>query len=260
VLFNFNLVPVEKVSPWGKAGSYSLHWFGLTDAEYWIQVGDTALFEYSENARAAGTGRYVEYQVVRLYEDLLEMLPYILEPVPTHLIQYFTGETARVWENTYSDWCDRNCDLPDKEQVNRIFDAAIARTGKRWLDSSFLTPSASIRIWSDASGVHIDWDNRKKMYAGLPAWTADHGTIQLSRSEFIDEVRSFHSRLMTEMSARVERVLAGALSSEINVDLPGLVREHDQRTQSLDIAMRLSGNTDWSQTEWAIQEILKGSG
>jgi Family of unknown function (DUF5984) len=35
-LFNFELAPLERVQPWGKAGQQNLHWFGLTDGQYWI--------------------------------------------------------------------------------------------------------------------------------------------------------------------------------------------------------------------------------
>lgn len=135
-LVNFNLVPIEEVQPWGRAGSYSLSWFGLTDGQYSIHVGDSTLFEYSEHARAGGTTRYCDYQVVRLYEDLMDMLPHILEPVPPSLAPYLSGDTAIAWRETYGAWCDRDENHPGNDHFCQIADAALMWMGGRSLDNA----------------------------------------------------------------------------------------------------------------------------
>jgi len=255
VLINFTLVPIEKIRPWGRPGNYRLHWFGLTDGEYWIKAGEAALFEYSDHARTAGASRYCDYQVVRLFEDLTEMLPYILEPVPEPLVQYMWGETAKAWQKTYSAWCDKNYEVLERSQFNEIMDTAVMWTGKRWLDSAYLSPSANIAIWSDEEHVHIEWDNRDRLFDGKPAWSAILGSYQMARNKFVEEVRSFHLRLMEQMAARVQQVQEGALSPEIEIDLPGLVKEHEQRSRTLDTALNLCPQTHWKEIEKAIREI-----
>jgi hypothetical protein len=73
---NFSLTPLELVQPWGNPDRQSLHWFGLTHGQYWIEVGTAVLFEYSTAVQERfGTPRYCDYQVSRLHEDLLEMVP-----------------------------------------------------------------------------------------------------------------------------------------------------------------------------------------
>lgn len=42
MLFEFILKPLDEVARWGTARD-SLHWFGSTDGEYWIQAGEHAL-------------------------------------------------------------------------------------------------------------------------------------------------------------------------------------------------------------------------
>jgi hypothetical protein len=256
VLINFTLTPIEEILPWGQPGSYSLHWFGLTYGEYWIQASEAALFEYSDHARNAGAKRYCDYQVVRLYEDLMEMLPYILEPVPEPLVPYICGEPAKAWQNAYDAWRDRNEGVLDTDYFCEIADAAVVWSGKRRLDSAYLSPSANIAIWSDQEQVHIEWDNRDRHVDGKPAWSAVLGSYQMPRDEFIEEMKSFHIRLLDQMAARVDQVVAGCLPSDIQIDLPGLVREHEQRARSLESALRLVPETDWQQTERAIREIL----
>ncbi len=255
MLFNFTLVPVEKILPWGSPGSSRLHWFGLTDGEYWIQAGQTTLLEYSNHARAAGASRYCDYQVIRLYEDLMEMLPYILEGIPKQLVQYLWGETAKAWQKTYSDWGDKNYDVLERSRFNTIFDAAIVWAGKRWLDSAYLSPSANIAIWSDEKHVYIEWDNRDRQFDGKPAWSALIGSHQIPRNEFINEVKSFHLRLMEQMATRIDQVRQGALAPEIEIDLPRLMQEQEQRMRTFDTALNLCPQTDWKAVERAIREI-----
>ncbi|WP_027572255.1 DUF5984 family protein [Bradyrhizobium sp. WSM1743] len=256
VLINFTLAPVEEIVPWGEPGSYRLHWFGLTYGEYWIQAGEASLFEYSDHARGVAAERYCSYQVVRLYEDLMDMLPYILETVPAPLVPYVSGERARILRNACDVWCERHDGAPDADRLYEFADAAVAWSGKRHLDSSYLAPPADIAIWSDEERVHIEWDNRDRQFQGKPAWSAILGSHQMSRAEFIDGMKSFHDRLMEQMAARVDQVVSGCLSSEIEIDLPGLIREHEQRTRSFDAALKVVPATDWQQAETAVGEIL----
>lgn len=115
MLFNFRLMPLELVVPWGEPGEQRLHWFGLTDGEYWVQVGADALFEYSEGVRrASGSGRYCNYQVARLYEDITEMLPYVLDPVPTPVVRHISGVQGTAWWKRYTSWFARRA-LSDNE-------------------------------------------------------------------------------------------------------------------------------------------------
>lgn len=256
MLIGFRLLPIAKMQPWGEAGDLTLHWFGLTDGCYWIEVGEDRLFEYSEHAQAAGSGRYCGYQVVRLYEDLMNMLPDILEPVPGSLIPYLSGSTALHWRANFDAWCDRS-DALDKERFYQLVDDAATWSGDRRLDSGYLSPSANISIWSDAESVHFEWDNRDRVFDGKCAWSALQGSYPMPRAEFIDEIRSFHDRLMDQMSERVQEVLAGALPSGIHIDMPALVREHEQRTRTLEQALLRESRTDWRRVEAAIDEILR---
>ena len=45
MLIDFTLLPLAMVQPWGRPDNLSLHWFGLTDGQYWIEVGENKLFE-----------------------------------------------------------------------------------------------------------------------------------------------------------------------------------------------------------------------
>jgi hypothetical protein len=120
MLFNFELTDTKDVAPWGTPGHFSLSWFGLTDGMYWIDVGGATLFEYSEHARKAGAYRYCDYQVTRLLEDILEMLPTVLEPVPRQFTKCIAGESGRIWRKKYAEWSEKNCELLSDDDYWRI--------------------------------------------------------------------------------------------------------------------------------------------
>ncbi|HEY9907288.1 MAG TPA: DUF5984 family protein [Thermosynechococcaceae cyanobacterium] len=90
MLFDFHLRPLEEVMPWGKPPNSYLSWFVLTDGFYRLQVGSEFLFNYSDDfaerwaaqSVSVHTRSFVDYYVVRLWEDLLEILPDVLEPLP----------------------------------------------------------------------------------------------------------------------------------------------------------------------------------
>ena len=228
MLFDFTLVPLDAIKPWGKPGQLSLHWFGLTDGHYWMDVGPSTLFEYSEAARQLGAPRYCDYQVARQYEDVVEALPYIMEPVPADLIPYLSGEGRWRTTDCMAAWSEAQPERDDDSYWTTV-EHAVSWIGKRELSTAHLSPSVDFVMWSDDAAVHIEWDNLGKVIQGVPAWSAARGTYSLPRERFAEEVRTFHARLMLAMAERVESVVAGALPSDVHVDIPGLLREQQMR-------------------------------
>lgn len=245
-LFNFKLRPLKQIYPWGEPHDPNLHWFGLTDGHYWIQVGNNKLFEYSSIAQAHEAPYYCDYQVVRLYEDVIELAPYALEPVPEELHRYIGLNESKPWNHYWKKWCEAINPNDESEETINLLDNAGSWIGCRTLDSNYLTPSTNVVFWSDQEFVHIEWDNREKFFEGGLAWTAGVGRWQLPRMKFMDEVRSFHSRLMEQMAVRVSQVASGSLPARIRVDLESLYREQQYRSQSVERNLDLPNPpTDW---------------
>jgi hypothetical protein len=112
MFFHFQLTPIAEIKPWGKKDEPSLHWFGLSDGRYWIQIGETEVFRYSKTVLAAyppqdpalathSLDPYLDYYVARLWEDILEIVPDILDPLPAPLVQRM--EPIDTWLQ----WCQK---------------------------------------------------------------------------------------------------------------------------------------------------------
>lgn len=260
-LFQFELRPIDQVQPWGEPEDPNLHWFGLTDGQYWIQAGEHRLFEYSNAAqKQSGVHSNCDYNVVRFYEDVIGLAPYALEPVPEELERYVALDEAKPWNHYWTKWCESMDAKDASADFTNLLDEAASWIGLRTLDSGYLNPSTNIVVWSNQASVHIQWDNRNKLLRDCQAWSAQFGSWQLPRAKFMDEVRSFHDRLMDQMAKRVSQVAAGALARHVRVDLEGLGREQHTRSQSIEGKIGQPVRpTNWSMVLAAIQSLEANS-
>jgi hypothetical protein len=258
MLFNFRLRPLGEIQPWENPAGKQLGWFALTDGEYWIEAGAARLFEYGERVRRErGFPHFCDYHVSRLYEDVVEMLPGVLEPVPPDLRPYILLSVRGEWNGAVTAWLEgHRAELGD-EAYREARETAHGWLRRRWLDSAYLRPSARIQMWSDEERVHVEWDNLDKMAEGVPVWTATAGAWDLPRAQFVAELQSFHDRLMAEMAERVERVRAGALPPEAVVNVAALEREQDFRAAPIDVSLlACPAVTDWNE----LREFMRRTG
>jgi hypothetical protein len=235
VRFPFGLTPLESVPPWGRESA--LHWFGLTAGWYGLELGGHEVLRYSERTvrelRADGPGhRYVDYYVVRLWEDLIALVASALEPVPGDLAQA-AAEMAPRWE-----WQE----TPEVE-------AAVDWHGAGFLYTGYLRVAPLVRCWrtTDDGGdlVTLAWEHRADPegvveFTGPPA-----GQVTLPTGEFLDAVADFDRALLDAMAARVAELAAAGPPPGVTLDLEQLHREHQDRTAWLPRARSHRRRTDW---------------
>lgn len=241
-LFDFKLRPLTEVKPWGGPDSPSLSWFGLTDGHYCIRVGAHTLFEYSAEfiarVRAEEPDRpiaeWVDYYVVRPYEDLFEILPAALTPVPEPLWrQIETCSDQRAWLARLSAWCQAIDDEdPELDGKHDLLDAAWGWFRNRRLDGMYLQGSPTAYFFRFQDEIIIRWDNSRCVRDGVYWWSAVEGEMRMSVSDFQSEVQSFHDRLMQAMEVRIELLKNENPLPHVKIDLEALEREHQARTMT----------------------------
>ena len=264
----FELRAIDEIAPWGDAQNPSLSWFGLTDGLYRIGVGPDYLLSYSEAVRApfarecpeAYSGPCVDYYVVRLWEDLIEMLPYVLEPAPKEFVRYLEQDYAatEAYSDRVHEWWDTQDAAGAPNGVSYgVADAATRWKDHRFLDNGYLSPSARIWMWSEDDVVRIAWDNRDIEMNGQPVWSAQRGAYSLSREAFLDAIRAFDRAFIGQMADRVDQVCTHWNRPEIDVDFDGLKRDHCGRAtwlqNRLDYRDRFA--TDWDAVAAAMKTI-----
>ncbi len=228
-MFEFELAPLDEVPVWGTPPDLRLNWFGLSWGLYWLDLGTVRLLEYSPEARLLGSRpparmpRFVDYQVARFHEDLIEILPDVLEPLPADVV-------AALEDGSVAATAGRLNQTRDAErQPREILDEALDMLYRRSLYTSYLAPRADIWMWSRGETVVVEWDNRGRMIGGAPAWTASHGRQEMATSEFREQVTAFHRKFMAAMQERIDFICAHWSRPEVKIDLRRLREEQPER-------------------------------
>jgi hypothetical protein len=177
----------------------------------------------------------VDYQVVRLYEDLLDILPAVFSPVPDEVHE--TVSTASGFQN----WLLTNNAISNKVETDQDWDDFFdfrSWTCERFLSTMHLTQRPIILFWQYRNRIHIRWDNTSCVVNGLQPWTSIQGHHEMPVTEFMQEIESFHQRLMDLMQERVHILQTrNPLSAQIHIDIEQITQEHAERTKSLELAL-----------------------
>jgi hypothetical protein len=233
MLFNFQLRELSEVTPWVYEGQRYLQWFGLTEGWYWLQVNERdEIFRYGPELLAYWQEEYLggkplflpyaDYYVVRFWKDLLDMLPRILEPLPPRLAQLLETEAqVNQWLERVEQWQklfeaneeeegEEEEETEEGKKAGREMWDTYMQASSWWYDRilSTMPVIAGPNLWFWNTGLHISacWDNRQQRIDTLPAWSAQKGQIQLTCTQFLEEVQAFHDRLFAEMARRLQKL------------------------------------------------------
>ena len=146
---------------------------------------------------------------------------------------------------------------PDEEKILEAFELANSWQYARQLDAAYLQNAPRIWLWSNERSVIISWDSADILLEGIQVWSAKQGHYHLKRDEFIDEVRAFHHKLMSEMAERVESVCNRWSRPEIFVDTEHLRYEQKDRETWLEHALKKPSYLSWDKVRSASYNIRK---
>lgn len=255
--FQFRLTPPHDVAPWGGEGRRAtLSWYGLTDGWFWIEIGGQELFRYSAEAldywtqqdptRQPASLPYENYQVARYWEDLLTLLPAVLDPLPAELAARVADAASWTnWQRAALQWQEAQTD----DAAWDTYYTALGWWGDRTWDAGHLTFPPRLALWRVAETLHVRWDNRQVAVDGRPVWTALEGEVTLPVSEFVAAVTAFDHRLLVEMEGRVEALTASPLP-DVDINLEALRREQHDRSGWRAAALRPEATQPRAKANW----------
>ncbi|MFG1992902.1 DUF5984 family protein [Actinoplanes sp. NPDC048988] len=224
--FRFELYPLGEVSPWGGERP-ALHWFGLTEGWYWIEVNGHELLR---RTRADGSPPYVDYYVARLWEDVNVLTPAVLEVVPGTLQPFIASE----WKGGNLPWSI------DEELAAEWY-------SEHYLDFGYIRNPPSVRLWRTVDGdrdeVTLDWRHEDDGEIGFTAGPTVR--VSVPAANYLEAVRTLDRELMTAMRQRIDELRQRGGLPGIELDLATLEREHEDRTKWLGLNLARSPGTDW---------------
>ncbi|MFE2938850.1 DUF5984 family protein [Streptomyces sp. NPDC059255] len=251
----FGLTPLEQVGPWGRERPV-LHWFGLTDGWYCVDLGGHEVLRYSErsvrqlrNEEEGGPQHpYVDYYVVRLWEDMIALVSGAMEPVPPDLLDV-AAELSPEWT-----WRD----TPEAE-------AALNWHSAGFLYTDYLRVAPHIRCWRTVTEpgdkvtgdtVTVAWEHRPDPegvieFAGPPT-----GRVTMPTSEFLAAVTALDRALLAAMDRRIGELEASGPPLGAEVDAEQLRREHRDRATWLPRARDREPGTDWDAVRTGVRALL----
>lgn len=256
---NFKLQQIDKITPWGESPDFSMHWFGLTDSQLWIQAGGQTIYEYSYAAREyfGENIQYNNYQLSRFLEDFSELFPYLRESVPElfyEKINDFEGQTY-AWLMLHDEDEDNVFDkLYDDE-----YTPLTAWYYDRMLDSGHLTGGPDIGCYRYGDRIKLCWKSDYQLENGSSIWTAPRGIFELQYKEFVSAVNEFYHSFFKEMDKQVDLAVQKDWGN-VRLDKTRLIDEHAERKEFFNQKLKLLSEpcncTDWD----AIIAIYNGMG
>jgi hypothetical protein len=225
-----------------------MHWFGLTDGRYWIDSGQAEIFGMAD-------GTHLDYYVACLWEDLLEILPHVLEPLPASMrerlrdLPRWLEFRSRVWS-----WKEEDRDSKEKsEAASQLAALATHWFGDRCLRTLHLRNPPRVWFWREHDEIVLSWKTQPPRNDDDPVWSSSAGQVRVTLDRFVADFLSFHEALMKEMSALIARVVREHGTEATEAD--ELRRDHQRREATVTTAAALlaqATKTDWA----AVQEAL----
>jgi hypothetical protein len=222
----YKLRDVAEIPPWGAADDRSLHWFGLTDGAYCIDTVAGRLLEHSDAADPQLGVSWCTYAVVRLFEDLLGALPFIIEPVPGDVVARFFA-------------IDPRSGIPEDEELAAVWFEAHGWWGMRQVDLGYLVGAPRLFLWSSGPNIHLRWRADE-------TWAVQRADVIEASDAFRAMVRGFADSFLGEMRVRVETIARdGWQGRPCRIDIPQLLTEQTEREASARQALSQIARTDW---------------
>jgi hypothetical protein len=247
----FDIDEVEKTPPWGKAGEHKLHWYGLTSGRFWIETSAGPPLEYTSEIFRHWSlrSKVPDYFVARIFEDLLSILPLILEQVPADIAAIVAN---RAWRVNAERWRDA---VEDEPRWDRWY-SATQWWHDRTLDLGYLQHAPELAFWRTEDEVLFQWSGDVKT-DGVPVWAVPQGQISISAEAFEAEMFRFGEELLTCMEVRVRSIQQlGWHRDDCVLNIEELVKEQGVRREAFRKISTERHATDWRQVRVSLDILL----
>jgi hypothetical protein len=215
-IFHFRLREIDDVEPWVHGSTRRLHWFGLTDGHSWLRLGDVDIGALRPEIAPDPVWPYANYQVARVWEDVLKAASRGLTPVPSDV-------SARVARDpvAFAEWLERRYAQIDAAGGEDRWDGleGFELWRVRRLETTDALGGLDLLMSSTDDEVTLSYRTRD------PVRVEAQGFVRSPRQDFIAELRRFDAGLRSAMRERVQTLVERGGLPGVEIDLDGLARE-----------------------------------
>jgi hypothetical protein len=268
IKFNFKLKELKDICPWGsKETGYSLSWFGLTDAFYWISIDKYELFRYTEDyleqIELKETLPYVDYQFARILWDFLEILPDIAVSVPDEIYERISSINGLLrYEKTLNYWLNEIWNEEDEEYDEKYIPAS-SWLYERMLGSGHLLNAPSIFFIRNKNKITVYWFCDYKNDEKTQVWSETQGHFTMDFSEFIDNISKSFNYFFSEMEEQVEEACVSWPFDDVHIDFELLkesqIKFRNDMTQTISLIKNslIKDDTHWENICKSVTNIVQ---
>jgi hypothetical protein len=260
-VINFKLKDPVEIIPWGIEPNTRMHWFGLTDGDYWLHLGDKTIYEHTNEIAVAwdisGTP-YTDYYIVRFLEDFTEMFAAIGEPIPEELYQMTRSHFSLFdFYERATTWLEK---LGDNEtaDINLYFDKyhkIIEWIYSRTLTAGHLKYGPKISFFRCNDKISIIWRCDHKDENDIPVWTAGNGEVEMLFDDFVREVKNWGELFFAAMEIQVGKAVEREWGN-IEIDKARIKEEQNERNQDFIDKVNILTQTQHKSTDWSLVSSL----
>jgi hypothetical protein len=260
-LINFKLRHPDSVTPWGTPPGGNMHWFGLTDSEYWFQLGHVKLYEYTDEVLRhwdVHDFKCVDYQAIRLIEDLTSIFDSLVELIPDELYEIAKNHKSLYeFYGNSKQWLDKLSDDPsiDIDTYYDKYDQVIEWIYSRTLSAMHLTYGPNITFFRNKDNFSIVWDARHLTDENIPVWTSQTGVFEMKYVDFVSEVEDFGKRFFSAMQRQMEIAVEKDWGT-VDLNKTRLIEEQQERKIEFQESVSLLKNKPSKRTNWDLVRSL----
>jgi len=255
--FCFEFDAVANIEPWGEPGRAKLHWFGLTSGRYWIEtpVGEVLRYTNEILAVKGWPSCHVDYQVARMFEDLQQCLPSVLEAVPLDIAQIVAQPG---WPDRVTAFIEEG---EERENKWDLIEAALDWWQDRHIDTLHLKHGQNFHLWRTDDEVHVQWETMDNYDGSTPVFLVPKGCVNIGVVQFRDAAYGFCEAVLGEMRGRVDAIKRnGWLRADCSLDVEHLADEQTRREQAfLEVRNRIIA-TEWTNVRAQLMELVEQIG
>lgn len=260
-LINFKLRHPDNIIPWDDDTDTTIHWQGLTEGEYWLDLNKATLYEYTPEVLAGGDtddSTYVVYQLDRLINDWTGIFESIAAPVPDafytisrnhHYLYRFYG-AAMHWFDRLSADPSIHADT-DYEQYDKTIEWIYSRT----LTAPYLASDPGISFFRNGDYLSIVWQADHVTPENIPVWTAQNGEVEMAYDLFVHEMEDFAKRFFDAMDVQV-RIAVEKDWGATRINKEALVKEQEERKAAFQRKLGILKGPPVKHTDWELINTL----
>jgi len=204
--------------------------------------------------------RFIDYQFMRIFEDLCEAIRFVEDPVPDEIFHKVNSlEKLKVYIKSLKEWFELSGDKSD-EQLDEVYEVAREWLYGRRLSFDYLVDSPDCFLIRNGDQLHIYWIAEHQDEQGIPFWEESKATFSCNYQEFIsaliESFKAFGLAMRKQISGLFENTPEKLIIDREQI-MVNQFQYEEWITELENKRLFYADSPDWNNVVKQIDEILR---